>query len=310
MNQKHIVCYSGGHSSGLVAVEVVRKFGCDNVILLNHDINPRFENKDIKRFKKEVSDYLNVPITYANHNDEMIPERIKNQFDVCLEQGTWVNNTNRQILCTYYLKTQPFYKFLKEVSKEFEYVIYYGFDENEHHRIDRRRTILNDSGFESDYPLALWGSGKFEMMRAWYKSKEVNFETICSVEKISNKDGYERTIESIEEIGIDRPNSYDVWKHANCIGCLKAGQQHWYCVYCVDYEVFKIGMDAEDEMGYSFGNHGFLKDLEPKFKRMKEIGIPANEHIPSNIFWKSAKHYLKQTTIDMFPCECFDGSYK
>ena len=36
---KHIVCYSGGHSSALVAVEVVRKFGKENVVLLNHDIN-------------------------------------------------------------------------------------------------------------------------------------------------------------------------------------------------------------------------------------------------------------------------------
>ena len=55
---KHIVCYSGGHSSALVAIEVVRKYGKENVILLNHDINPRFENNDIKRFKKEVSDYF------------------------------------------------------------------------------------------------------------------------------------------------------------------------------------------------------------------------------------------------------------
>jgi len=59
-NIKHIVCYSGGHSSALVAIEVVRRFGKENVILLNHDINSRFENEDIKRFKKDVSNYLGL----------------------------------------------------------------------------------------------------------------------------------------------------------------------------------------------------------------------------------------------------------
>lgn len=38
---KHIVCFSKGHSSALVAIEVVRRFGKENVILLNHDINPK-----------------------------------------------------------------------------------------------------------------------------------------------------------------------------------------------------------------------------------------------------------------------------
>lgn len=35
---KYIVCYSGGHSSALVAIEAARKHGKENVILLNHDI--------------------------------------------------------------------------------------------------------------------------------------------------------------------------------------------------------------------------------------------------------------------------------
>ncbi len=54
---KHIVCFSGGHSSGIVAIEVVRKYGNDDVILLNHDISPTVEGEDIKRFKREVADY-------------------------------------------------------------------------------------------------------------------------------------------------------------------------------------------------------------------------------------------------------------
>ena len=62
---KHIVCYSGGHSSAIVAIEVVRKFGAENVILLNHDISPKVEHEDIKRFKNEISAYIGVEITHA-----------------------------------------------------------------------------------------------------------------------------------------------------------------------------------------------------------------------------------------------------
>lgn len=302
--KKHIICYSGGHSSGLVAIEVVRKFGKDNVILLNHDINPRFENEDIKRFKKEIADYLGLKITYANCNNELIPSEIKNQFEVCIEKGTFVNPANRQILCTYVLKTEPFHKYLENQSKDNEYIIYYGFDANEPARIDRRKTILNDVGYNSDYPLGLWGDGKFKVLKAFYESKGKNFDSICYTENFTSKDHCQRTIHKTIEIGIKEPNTYTVWKHANCIGCLKAGQQHWYCVYCIDYEVFEMGKNAEEILKHSFGKE-FLKDIESKFKRMKEIGIPANEHIKSSIFWKSAKHYLKQTTEDLFPCECF-----
>lgn len=316
MKKKHVVCFIGGEGSAIVAVETVRTFGKENVILLNHDINPRFENKDIKRFKKEVAEYLGLEITYANCKDELIPSEIKNQFEVCIEKGSFVNPANRQILCTFVLKTKPFYKWLKyaekwtkcdsenPISEKIEYIIYYGFDDNEFKRVDRRKTILNDKGYDSDFPIALWGEGKFKMLKSWYESNEINFESICLTEGFEDKSSYKRTIDKIEEIGIIKPNTYSTFKHANCIGCLKAGKQHWYVVYCVDYEVFQMGKDAEEIIGFSFGKE-FLKDIEPKFKRMKEAGIPANENIPSHIFWKSANRYLKQTTQDLFPCECF-----
>ena len=116
--KNHVICYSGGHSSALVAIEVTRKFGKENVILLNHDINPRFEDKDIKRFKEEIAKYLGLEITYANCNNETTPAKIKNQFEVCIEKGSFVNPANRQILCTYVLKTEPFHKWLESANKK------------------------------------------------------------------------------------------------------------------------------------------------------------------------------------------------
>lgn len=300
---KHIICYSGGHSSALVAIEVTRIFGKENIILLNHNINPRFEDKDIKRFKKEVADYLGVEITYANYNGITDENLIPSQFEVCETAGSFVNPHNRQILCTALLKTQPFNEFLKTIEKD-NTCVYYGFDEKELNRVERRKTILNDMDLDSDFPLALWGNGKFEKLLKYLKKEGSNAEFIASVEGFESKDHIERTIFSTKEIGIEPPNTYNIYKHANCKGCLKAGKQHWYVVYCTDYEIYQMGKDSEEKMGHSFGKE-FLKDLEPTFKKMKEIGIPANEHIPRGKFWKSAKKYLTCDIIDLFPCECF-----
>lgn len=297
---KHIVCYSGGHSSALVAIETTRLFGKENVILLNHNINPRFEDQDIKRFKKEVADYLEIQITYANYNGITDENLIPNQFEVCEIAGSYVNPNNRQILCTSLLKTQPFYEFLKAIDKQF-ICVYYGFDSNELNRVERRKTILNDMGINSDFPLALWGDGKFENLVKFLGKKG---DLIAKIEGFENKNEIKRTIFSTKEIGIDPPNTYNTYKHANCKGCLKAGKQHWYVVYCTDPEIYKMGEDSEEKMGHSFGKE-FLKDIRPTFEAMKKAGIPANEHIPSNKFWKSAKKYMNQDQQDLFPCECF-----
>lgn len=303
-NLKHIICYSGGHSSAIVAIEVTRRFRKENVILLNHNINPRYENPDIKRFKKEVAEYLGIEITYANIQNIQDENLIPNQFEVCEEAGSFVNPHNRQILCTNRLKTQPFYDYLKLLEKDY-ICVYYGFDENELDRVERRKTILNDENVSSDFPIALWGNGRFEKLLNYLQRSGTKYpEKIATIENYKNHDHWERTIFSTKEIGIEPPNTYNIWKHANCTGCLKAGQQHWYCVYVHDYETFERGKLSEKRVGYSFGKE-FLKDLEPKFKKMKKAGIPANEHIPSNVFWKSAKHYLKQETLDLFPCQCF-----
>ena len=55
---KHIVCYSGGHSSALVALEVAAKHGTSDLVLLNHDMHFSVEHADIKRFKHEVAELL------------------------------------------------------------------------------------------------------------------------------------------------------------------------------------------------------------------------------------------------------------
>lgn len=262
---KHIVCFSGGHSSALVAVEVVRRFGPDNVILLNHDINPDVEDADIKRFKREVADFLVLKITYANHANWDLMD----QFDVAREARAFKVGV-KNVICTHRLKTEPFARWLKENVADKNAVIYYGFDANERVRIQRRSSILASQGFRSDYPLALW----------------------------------ERTIHSTEEIGIKPPLTYGVWKHANCIGCIKAGQQHWYTVFCTRPDVWERAKRAEDDIDHSIMRAGFLEELEPKFKQMREAGVSPGEKTHPNTFWSRAKKHLKVIQEDQKPCEC------
>lgn len=113
-------------------------------------------------------------------------------------------------------------------------------------------------GYKTDYPLAFWN----------------------------------RTIENTEQIGIKRPATYEIFRHANCIGCLKAGKQQWYVTYCLRPDIWEKAKQAEEIIGYSIIKGIFLKDLEPKFKKMKESGIIPTEKIKSQTFWKLVRKEL------------------
>lgn len=146
---KYVVCYSGGHSSALAAVETVRQHGAENVILLNHDISPEVEHADIKRFKGEVASLLGLPITPANMPgwETLTPLKI-----AVAKKG--FQYKPGQALCTYYLKTLPFYNWLAENFPARDCVIVYGFDQSEQHRVERRSSILAAMGYATAFPLA------------------------------------------------------------------------------------------------------------------------------------------------------------
>lgn len=263
----HVVLFSGGHSSGRVAVEVVRRFGNSNVVLLNHDINPRVEHEDIKRFKREVAAHLDLPITYANYADPSF-----DQFDVALKHSAWKTGHD-SVICTSRLKTEPFEKWLRETPGTKDAIFYYGFDKSETKRIQRRSSIMASMGYRTDFPLALWNS----------------------------------TIASTKEIGIEPPLTYDVFKHANCTGCVKGGRQHWYAVYVTRPDLFKKAKDAEDRIGYSIMRNETLEECEPLFRSMQKHGVKPTEHIDGRKFWADVRKLGLATCEDegdAKPCEC------
>lgn len=269
---KYVVCFSGGHSSAIAAIETVRRYGKENVILLNHNLSPEVEDADIKRFKREIAEYLGLEITYANIDNWETMTPLK----VCRELGGFKFG-NSPILCTYNLKTKPFYKWLNDnypVRKgeiREDVTIVYGFDASEPNRINRRVGIMAAQGYKTEYPLA-YG---------------------------------ERTIQDTEDIGIKRPNTYDLFKHANCKGCLKAGRQQWYLTFCLYPEIWEEAKETEEEIGYSIMKDIFLKDLEPKFKQMKCMGIEPTEKMNPAKFWSMVRKNLPETEqLTLFPCEC------
>jgi hypothetical protein len=267
---KHVVCYSGGHSSALVATEVVRKFGRQDVVLLNHDMHFMVEDPSIKLFRAEVAARLGVSITQANYMDARF-----DQFDVCVDKGAF-KVKNGQEFCTYVLKTSPFMQWLDANCPDKDAIIYYGFDADEGDRIQRRSSILAGSGFRTDFPLALWR---------------------------------ERTIHKIEQLGIRRPKTYAQFIHANCIGCLKAGWQHWYVVYVTRPDIWLKGKWAEEEIGHAIhhdeGRPVYLEEMEPKFAAMHAAGIPATELITHQKFWAAANKIVKINAVQQsLPCDC------
>lgn len=255
---KYIVCFSGGHSSAIVAIEAVRRYGAENVVLLNHGICPRVEDADVERFRQEVAAYLGLPITPCN----MEGYEEKDHFDVCVAIKAF-NTVPGQQLCTAKFKTEPFVKWLRQnypVEKgemRPDVAILYGFDPSETSRMERRTAILAKLGYKADFPLA-WEN---------------------------------RTIKSTEEVGIARPVRYQTFSHANCNGCIKGGKQHWYVTYCLFPEIFEKAKWAEEQIGHSIlkPSQGFLKDIEPEFKMLKDAGLPATEKIKSQTFWAMAR---------------------
>lgn len=261
---KKIVCFSGGHSSALAAIGTVEKYGRDNVILLNHDISPHVEHEDIKRFKREIADYLGLPITYANMPGwETTPP-----LAVAVANKAF-KAYNHPAFCTSRLKTEPFYKWMEKNAERGDWVIY-GFDPEETFRMMRRSDVMNAMGYKAVFPLADW----------------------------------EQTIQATEEAGIARPSTYATYKHANCIGCLKAGKQHWYCVYCLRPDIWAEAKAAEEIIGYSIIKDAYLKELEPKFQRMRDtLHIVPTDKTNSARFWADVRKAIPDDDTNM-PCDC------
>lgn len=272
---KHVICYSGGRSSSECALTVAKKHGAENVILLNHDINPTIEQACTKKLKQDVADYLGLDITYANHDDWDAATPVS----VCVDAGAWKVAQGGKIgdvLCTNRLKTAPFHKWLKENDLNGENCYVYGFDLDEPTRINNRSQIMGQMGYKTAFPMT------------WSKDEIV----------------------TLEDIGIDPGKIYDVFNHSNCIGCLKAGWQHWYIVYCTRRDIWNEAKEGEDEIGYAIHKDKlgpvYLEDKEDLFEKMRLAGVVPTEKIKQQTFWSQAKKAVKEYEKELSDLEIHD----
>jgi hypothetical protein len=191
-----------------------------------------------------------------------------------MEENAFKYGIQSSAICTQKLKTEPFKKWLNfnypiEKGKVREDVtIIYGFDKNEKARIIRRIGVMISMGYKTDYP-ALWE---------------------------------DRTINQIEEIGIKRPSTYEIFNHANCKGCLKAGKQHWFTVFCLYPEIWEKAKQAEEYIGFSILREKFLEEYEPEWSILRAKNFPATEKMTSQRFWSKARKIIAED--DILPCEC------
>ena len=261
---KYVICYSGGKSSSECALTAAKKYGAENVVLLNHDINGHVEQECTKQLKKDVADYLGLDITYANHKnwDTATP------ISVCIDAGAWKVGSGA-ILCTSRLKTSPFKKWMLANDPECENIYIYGLDSDEPTRITRRSQVMGSMGYKTEYPMT------------WPKEEIV----------------------SLESIGIDPGSVYKTFNHSNCVGCLKAGWQHWYIVYCTRQDIWEEAKYGEDEIGYAIHKDKdgpvYLEDKESLFDAMVAAGVVPTEKIKPQTFWAAAKKAVKQNQVEM-----------
>lgn len=253
---RHIVCYSGGHSSALVAIEVFRRFGPSNMILLHHAISPSVESEGVAAFRDEVAEYIGVGITYSNFKGLDAAE-LPDQFDNAIRIKSFTGG-GKVALCSFAFKTKPARDWERENATPDD-IFYFGFNHTETARADRIRAVYAKSGLQVCVPRQDW----------------------------------DMSIDDTRSIGIEPPACYAYFKHANCVGCLKAGRLHWYVVFCRYPEIYAKAEATEATIKRTVIQGISLATLRPLFESMLAAGIPAVQVANTQKFWADAKRKLK-----------------
>lgn len=267
-----IIFFSGGKGSFLVAHYLKNKFPNDNIVLYFTDT--LFEDKDLYRFIREVSDKLELPLLIHNIG--------KTPLDL-MEEDTFLYNS-RIANCSLKLKVKVAKKFLQNkekplyeewYNKQFlldektmleKPTLYFGIDFTESHRT--KAIIKNWSKFTCEFPL---------------------IDNLLDFEEILNL--YNIEIPALYKKG---------FSHNNCAGrCIKGGQAHWLNLLKQDYEKFCQMRDFEEKMGVRINKK---KNTNEKWSYLKRYNKPYTLKDLEDDFNK------RPETIDLLDfggCGCF-----
>lgn len=231
--QNHIIFFSGGISSFVVADYVKTRYPMDNIVLYFTDV--MWENYDLYRFIDEVSDKLQLPL--LTHSKGITP------MELMFEQKVIFNSLIGA--CSRILKTKVASDFLRK---------------NEQPPIVkwRNKEYLKDENF-TENAILYFGIGFDEMHRApdiitnW-QPFEVNMPLIDhSISKEA----------ALKKYNIRQPILYDLgFAHNNCNGrCVKAGQGHFKNLKHKMPDVFQKLMKDEHYMKLYVSAYHYIKGI-------------------------------------------------
>jgi len=120
---KNVIAFSGGIQSSYMTLMLVKELPKSSIILLFHDT--KTEPSDNYRFRREISEYIGIPITEFSDGRD-----IWQVFD----DENFLGN-NRIPICSMKLKVIPAQKFYKKINDDF--VVYIGYNMYEHRRAQK-----------------------------------------------------------------------------------------------------------------------------------------------------------------------------
>ena len=135
---KHICLFSGGAGSAYMSYLVAQQYPDDTILLFN---NPKAEHPDADRFRKQVADYIGLPITEVSDGRDLWELIDDNK---CLPSSFIP-------FCSRILKQEPAEKYYKTLTEDF--TLYIGYDISEGRRIQKQTARIEHSGRKVKYPL-------------------------------------------------------------------------------------------------------------------------------------------------------------
>lgn len=234
--------FSGGASSSYLAYLVVNEFGKENTILLH---TPTYaESPDADRFRKQVADFLGLPITEVAHG--------KSLWEL-IEENNCLPSFHIPF-CTTELKIKQSRKFWNSLKEQgIDFTVHFGYGAKEWQRVQKQKVRLEAEGVKSRYLI---------------HEKQIPDEFIKNTIK--------------NEWKICLPETYRYLQHNNCIPCFKGGKGHFIQVAKYYPEQFKKAMDLEKKIGHTVFKDCTLEDIWNQVQQQKlqesmfddDFGIP------------------------------------
>jgi hypothetical protein len=310
--------FSTGAGSAYLAKYVIDRYGKENTILLITDT--KWEDEDNYRFMNDVSEYLDMLITYQN--DGRTPEEV-------FREQLWFGNFGTAP-CSKELKMKQTFFFVQEMIEKGQLPILYfgiGYDEvqrapriayNYKHNVD-----VFEDGIEVRFPLI--GEIDGEPVNGKHLFYETDYFEADKMPKIKSLEVYERLEKQnikvsnanpkriiSEQWGIKLPRMYEVgFDHANCKGrCVKGGFNHYRTLFKVWPETYLEQEQMEREINEEQIKQGkrpytiLGKDQLQTDGTKKKMGYSLEKYRKEVLEMENQMDIFGFIEDDDKPCEC------